>query len=67
LQDLGSVKTETEFRRQLMLRSNLNVSSFPSLVLEHDSVFTVIHHDYHNYRTSLTDIQKLLEHPAAYL
>jgi putative protein-disulfide isomerase len=67
LQDLGSVKTETEFRRQLMLRSNLNVSSFPSLVLEHDSVFTVIHHDYHDCRTSLTDIQKLLEHPAAYL
>lgn len=66
LQDLGSVQTESEFRRQLMLRSNLNVSSFPSLVLEHDSVYTAIPHDYHDYRTSLSDIQKLLEQPATY-
>jgi len=67
LKDLGSVQTETEFRRQLTLRANLNVRSFPSLVLEHDSVRTAINHDYQDYRTSLSEIQKKLEHPGSFL
>ena len=66
MEDLGSVQTETEFRRQLMLRANLNVRSFPSLVLEQESVRTAINHDYQDYHTSLAEIQKKLEHPGSF-
>lgn len=65
--DLGSVQTETEFRRQLMLRAQMNVRSFPSLVLEQDSVCTAIVHDYQDYRSSLAEIQKVLEHCGLFL
>ena len=55
--DFGSAHTETELRRQLLLRAKLNVSSFPSLVLERDSRRTFIGHYYQDYRTSLAEIQ----------
>jgi len=60
-EDLGSVQTETEFRRQLMLRAHLNVRSFPSLVLEYGKSRKFIGHDYQDYRTSVTEIENLLE------
>lgn len=62
VKDLGSAQTETEFRRQLLLRAKLNVRSFPSLVLEHDSVCTPIAHDYLDFNLSLTQIQNSLDH-----
>jgi putative protein-disulfide isomerase len=61
VEDLGSADTENELRRQLSLRAKLNVRSFPSLVLEHNSVCTAIGHDYHSFLTSLSEIQRCLE------
>ena len=61
VKDLGSTQTEAEFRRQLLLRAKLNVRSFPSLVLEHDSVCTPIAHDYLDFNLSLTQIQNSLD------
>lgn len=58
VQDFESAQTETELRQHLLLRAKLNVQSFPSLVLEHDSRHTLITHDYQDYRTSLAEIQK---------
>lgn len=57
VEDLGSEQTQTEFHRQLLLSAKLNVRSFPSLVLEHDSRRTFIGHDYHDYHTSLDEIK----------
>lgn len=54
--DLVSAQTETEFRRQLSLRTRLNVRTFPSLVLQRGSVCLNIRHDYQNFRTSLAEI-----------
>ena len=56
-EDLASLQTDTEFRRQLILRSELNVNSFPSLVLECGSLRSVIAHDYLDYRLPLAEIQ----------
>ena len=58
MEDFESVQTEAEFRSQLLLRDKLMVRSFPSLVLEQDSRFTLIGHDYLNYRHSLTEIER---------
>ena len=58
--DFNSAQTEAELRRQLMLRDGLNVRSFPSLVLRHDSRLTLIRHDYLDYRLSLAEIQSCL-------
>jgi len=58
--DLRSDQTETELRRQLLLRANLYVRSFPSLVLEQDSKRTLIMHDYQDYRITLRQIQSYL-------
>jgi putative protein-disulfide isomerase len=59
--DLGSAKTDTEFRRQLLLRAELYVRSFPSLVLEHGAGRALIRHDYEDFRASLVQIQICLE------
>ena len=58
--DFSSAQTETELHRQLLLCAKLNVRSFPSLVLEHDSVPALIGHDYRDFRTSLAEIQDCL-------
>lgn len=56
----ASEETEADLRAQLLLRDRLMVRSFPSLVLEHESVFTRITHDYQDYRTTLMAIQDCL-------
>ena len=66
VKDFDSEQTEIELDRQLLLRAKLNVRSFPSLVLEHDSVCTPIAHDYQGFSTSLTEIQNTLEHSGSF-
>jgi len=58
MQDLSSARIESELQRQFGLRRQLNVWSFPSLVLEHDSVYSPIRHDYQDFRPTLTEIQQ---------
>ena len=58
MEDFESAQTETGLRSQLLLRDKLRVRSFPSLVLEHDSRYTLIGHDYQNYRNSLEEIER---------
>ena len=58
MEDFESAQTEAELRSQLLLRDKLMVRSFPSLVLEHDSRYTLIGHDYVNYRKSLEEIER---------
>ena len=58
VEDFESAQTETELRSQLLLRDKLMVRSFPSLVLEHDSRYTLIEHDYVNYRKPLEQIER---------
>ncbi len=58
LADLGSVQTEAELHRQLLLRDKLMVRSFPALVLEQNSRYEFIPHDYLDYRNSLAEIDK---------
>jgi protein-disulfide isomerase-like protein with CxxC motif len=58
MEDFESAQTEAELRSQLLLRDKLMVRSFPSLVLEHDSRYTLIGHDYLNYRNSLEEIER---------
>ena len=60
VEDFYSEKTAAELRRQFLLRDGLNVRSFPSLVLKHDSRLTIIHHDYQDFRVSLAEIQSCL-------
>lgn len=60
--DFHSEQTESELLRQLSLRDGLNVRSFPSLVLQHDSRTTPIRHEYHDHRSSLAAIQDCLVH-----
>jgi putative protein-disulfide isomerase len=60
VEDFYSAKTEAELHRQFLLRDGLNVRSFPSLVLKHDSGLTVIHHDYRDFGVSLAEIQSCL-------
>ena len=61
VKDLGSAQTETELRRQFSLRANLNVRSFPTLVLESNSACTFIAHDYHDCRVSLEEIESKMK------
>lgn len=56
MQDMVSATLEAEFQGHLTLRRQLNVRSFPSLVLLHASGQTTIGHDYHDHRTSLAEI-----------
>ncbi len=56
MQDLVSAQLEDAFQRQLSLRSQLNVRSFPSLVLVYGSRRSSIAHDYQGYQTSLDQI-----------
>ena len=58
--DQVSAQTETELRRQLSLRDNLKVRSFPSLVLENGSVRTAIRHDYQDFQPTLNEIHACL-------
>ena len=58
MEDFESAQTEAELRSQLLLRDKLMVRSFPSLVLEHDSRYTLIRHDYLNYKNSLEEIER---------
>jgi len=67
VEDFLSAHTETELHRQLSLRANLNVRSFPSLVLELGSVCTLIAHDYLDFNLSLTQIQNALDHHGSFL
>lgn len=61
VEDSGSLQTATEFQRQLLLRRQLNVWSFPSLVLQQPSRTTAIKHDYQGYQTSLSEIKACIE------
>ena len=54
--DLIAPKTETELRRQLLLRDKLGVRSFPSLIFEQNSRCVLIPHDYTNYANTLDQI-----------
>lgn len=58
MEDLESAKTEAELQAQLRLRDKLTVRSFPSLVLEHDSRYQIIRHDYVDYGKSLEEIER---------
>ena len=58
MEDLVSVQTAAELRRQLLLRDKLGVRSFPSLVFAQDSRYKSIRHDYRNYGNSLDEINQ---------
>lgn len=60
VEDFTSREVEAELQHQLRLRDDLNVRSFPSLVLKHGSKLTPIRHDYHDFRISLAEIQRRL-------
>lgn len=60
VEDFYSDEVEAELHRQFLLRDGLNVRSFPSLVLKHDSRLSLIHHDYQDFRLSLAEIQSCL-------
>ena len=60
MQDLSSARIESELQRQFGLRRQLNVWSFPSLVLEYDSAYSPIRHDYQDFRPTLMEIQQKL-------
>lgn len=60
VEDFASAKTETEFQRQLALRDKLNVKSFPSLVLQQNSLCSNIRHHYQDFHTSLAEINYCL-------
>ena len=61
VKDFGSTQTENELQRQLSFRANLNVRSFPSLVLESDSERMFIAHDYYSYEASLEEIRSKMK------
>ena len=60
VKDFESDQTRNELQYQLLLRDKLKVHSFPSLVLEHESVFSRIEHDYQDHNSSLRAINRLL-------
>ena len=60
VEDFASAETDTEFRRQLNLRTSMGVTSFPSLVLEHNAMYSRIKHDYQDYHPALAGIQRSL-------
>ena len=59
--EFGSMQTATELQRQLTLRRQLNVWSFPSLVLQQTSRLTAIKHDYHDHQATLAEIKACME------
>ena len=61
MQDLVSEHLEVEFQNELSLRRQLNVRSFPSLVLVYASGSTFIGHDYNDYHTSMAEILDFLQ------
>ena len=63
MEDFESAQTEAGLRSELLLRDKLMVRSFPSLVLEHDSRYTLIRHDYLNFRNSLEEIERHMLKP----
>jgi len=56
VEDFGSLQTATGLQRQLSLRRQLNVWSFPSLVLRNQSELIPIKHDYQDYESTLAEI-----------
>lgn len=54
--DFKSAETEAELQRQFQLRRDLQVRSFPSLVMEHATGRSLIQHDYRDYRSMLRQI-----------
>ena len=56
MKDFGSEQTEAELHRQFQLRRDLQVYSFPSLVLQCGSQQVPISHDYRDYRVMLGQI-----------
>lgn len=65
LRELGSIEVENKLQQQFQLRRHLDVRSFPSLVLEHESVLHRIPHDYKGFRVSLDMIKRVLAMPSA--
>ena len=59
-EDFESTQTEAKLRSELLLRDKLMVRSFPSLVLEHESRYTLIGHDYVDYRKTCAEIESQL-------
>ncbi len=57
IEEFGSLRTVAEFQRQLSLRRQLNVRSFPSLVLQQAARFTAIKHDYHDHQATLAEVK----------
>lgn len=60
VEDFYSLKTEAGLHQQFLLRDGLNVRSFPSLVLKHDSKLIPIRHDYQDFQPSLAEIRNCL-------
>ena len=56
--DFKSAVTDAELQRQFQLRRDLQVRSFPSLVMEHSTGYGLIQHDYRDYRGMLRQILK---------
>lgn len=61
VEDFGSLLTAEELQRQLSLRRQLNVWSFPSLVLQQASQITAIKHDYHDHLATLAELKACIE------
>lgn len=56
MRDLRSTQLEQEFQDNLLLRRQLGVRSFPSLVLTGDFGHAAISHDYNSFHASLVEI-----------
>ncbi len=60
LEDFASEKTEAALQEQFLLRDKLQVRSFPSLVIEQDSRYKFIRHDYQDFTKTLYEINRQL-------
>ena len=58
IRDLVSVETEVELQRHFQLRRDLQVRSFPSLVLKRGAGYTRVEHDYRDYCGMLMEIRE---------
>jgi putative protein-disulfide isomerase len=58
MEDSASTQTEAELQSQLRMRDKLMVRSFPSLVLEYESRYRLIGHDYVDYTKSMAEIER---------